>query len=98
MSTAAVNRSTSTVIEQRSRRTKKIINNMDVDCSSKVRLLSAEPLEFNLTSSSTSSLHTMSHVSLLECPLCNKARKVLYCKACVNNGDYVRSTAPCTER
>lgn len=72
---------------------------MDVDCGSKVCLLSAEPLEFNLTSTSTSCLHTiMSHVSFLECPLCNRARKVLYCKVCVNNGDYVRSTAPCTER
>ncbi|XP_054259071.1 beclin 1-associated autophagy-related key regulator [Macrosteles quadrilineatus] len=54
-------------------------------------------VDFNLYSSSIDGNITSSS-SLQECPLCCKSRKVFYCKTCINNGDYFRSTAPCAER
>lgn len=56
-------------------------------------------MDFNLPSSIQIEEKIISNnLQSHDCPLCCKARKVFYCKGCVNNGDYVKSTAPCTER
>lgn len=53
-------------------------------------------IDFNLSTSLDDNVSSNSPTE--ECPLCFKSRKTFYCKICIRNGDFVRSSTHCIER
>lgn len=58
---------------------------------------STAPADFQL-SSELEEVSDRLNNNLLKCPLCCNNRRTLYCKQCIQNGDFVQSTSVYSER
>ncbi|KOC65641.1 Beclin 1-associated autophagy-related key regulator [Habropoda laboriosa] len=55
------------------------------------------PADFQLSSELEDVSNRLS-VNLLKCPLCHNSSRIVYCRQCIQNGDFIYSTTVYTER